>query len=237
MTTGLVTLATRNAGIADARRSGSCTWRRYGREQEKPIHIGEIHLLNARGLKVKWDYANEADTTATLGLSLSPNKNWADGGTHTATNSIGTDSGFTVGNRHLLRWVVGDAYFQRYSRNVLCAGYPYKNQLDHMAGDSWMGGTGKHHNIAPKPNPYHGCLKSNDPYGNAQVHPGDHFASDRAVATTVSGGATVYGFSFSDSTGYTSSIHHDYTNKSRSTVYLCGKGYMPDVPMLYNGNV
>jgi hypothetical protein len=42
--------------------------------------------------------------------------------------------------------------------------------------------------------------------------------------------AGAFGFTFSESTGFTSSVHHDYVNNSHQTVYLCGKGFMPDVP-------
>jgi hypothetical protein len=168
-----------------------------------------------------------------VGYSASAQGDWTSSGTYTATNSIGADSGFSVSNQHALRYIDGQAYFQRYSRNSLC-GRPFKNELDHMVGNSWMATNGKHHKLHPRANPYHGCLKSADPYGNAIVKSGTHFSSDRATATTLLNAATAFGFSFSQSTGFTSDVHHDYINNSYKTVYICGKGYMPDVPTLYN---
>jgi hypothetical protein len=214
-----------------------CHWKRRGREVEKDVHIGEFHLIQKRGLTLAWDYGTEADTTMSVGYSLSPDGNYNTQGTYTATNSIATDSGFSVGDKTRLRYVDGQAYFQRYWENSLCPGKPYRLQLDHMVGNSYLAGVGKYHTIAPKPNPYHGCLKSQDPWGNAAVYPGTHYSSDRSRAITFNAGVTVYGFTFSQSTGYTKNINADYQNGSHGITYVCGKGYMPDVPVIYNGKV
>jgi hypothetical protein len=216
-----------------------CKWDRDGREQEKPIHIGEIHLTKQRHLLLNWDYGTEADTTVTVGYSATGDGHWTDSGSYTATNSISTDSGFSTGpDVNRLRYAVGQAYFQRYKTSGGCIVQGYKIQLDHMAGDSWLGGTGAHHNMAPKPNPFHGCLESEDPYGNVILHPGDHWSADRATAATISGGATVYGFSFSQSSGYTSNIADNYiNNRGGRTTFICGRGYMPNIPIVYNDKI
>lgn len=210
-----------------------CNWQRYGRERETDMHIGEIHLTKLRHLTLEWDYGTQADTTMTVGESLSAKGGFSASGTFTVTNSIGTDSGFSVSNQHDLRYAGGQGYLQRYHRSAFC-GKPYKVQLDHMVGNSWLAGTGKRHKTHPKGNPYHGCLSSNDPWGNAKVKSGTHFSSDRARATTLTAAANAYAFSFSASTGFTKHIHHNFINHSGQTVYLCGKGYMPNVPTLYN---
>jgi hypothetical protein len=211
-----------------------CGWNRFGREVEKPVHIGQLHLTKLRGLSLTWDYGTEADTTMSVGYSDSPNKNWTLSGTYTATNSLGTDSGFTIRNMRARRFVVGQAYFQRWRKTEGCVERTYRDQLDHMAGSSWMGGTGPHHNIVPPPNPYNGCLTRNDPFGNDQVPPGGHFSSDRDTAATLTAATTAYGMTFSATTGFTTHIHHDYLNLSRETVYVCGQDYMPDVPTIFN---
>lgn len=210
-----------------------CDWVRYGSEKERTVRIAQMHLTKLPRLTMAWDYGTEADTTMSIGYSFTASGDWSTNGTYTATNTIGSDSGFSATDRHDLRYIDGQAYFQRYQRNSLC-GKPYKNELDHVVGNSWIAGTGRHHSIHPQANPYHGCLISDDPYGNARVKPGTHFSSDRATASTISHAASAFGFSFSQSTGFTSHIHHDYINHSRETVYVCGKGYMPDVPTLYN---
>jgi len=210
-----------------------CEWARKGPEREKVVRIGQIHLTKLPRLKLAWDYGTKADTTMSVGYSESANGDFTSQGTYTVTNSIGTDSGFSARDKHYLRYIDGQAYFQRYSRSSLCV-KPYKLQLDHMVGNSWIAPTGKKHKIHPKANPYHGCLRSDDPFGNAQVHPGAHFSSDRARAASLSGAASLFGFSFAESTGYTSDINHDYVNNTRQVVYLCGKGNMPNVPILYN---
>jgi hypothetical protein len=204
----------------------TCLWNRYGNEREGLARISQLHLANVSGLQAHWRYSTTADTTMSVGFSNSPASGYTASGTFTATNSIGTDSGFTrtTGTR---RYVVGQAYWQRYRANfkALC-GHWYKNTLDHMVGSSGLG------TRRPAANPYGGCL--NDPFGQATVHPGEFFGADRAKAVTLGGAATVWGFTFSESTGFTSGIHHNYTNNSNKDVYLCGRNYMPNVPMIYN---
>jgi hypothetical protein len=211
-----------------------CRWSRYGRETESVVRIGQLHLTKLRGLSLAWDYGTEADTTMSVGYSDSPDKNWTISGTYTATNSLGTDSGFTIKNMRARRFAVGQAYFQRWKKTVGCVERTYRNELDHMAGSSWMAGTGAHHSAVPPPNPYNGCLTSEDPYGNDRIPPNGHFNSDRDTAATLTAATTAYGMSFSATTGFTSYIHHDYVNDSRETVYVCGHGYMPDVPTIFN---
>jgi hypothetical protein len=139
---------------------------------------------------------------------------------------MGADSGFTrrTGTR---RYIVGQAYWQRYKASSRAAcGHWYKNTLDHMAGSSGLG------TRRPAANPYGGCL--NDPYGQVTIHPDGFFGADRAKAVTMGGAATLWSFTFSESTGFTSGIHHNYTNNSNKDVYVCGRNYMPGVPMIYN---
>jgi len=219
-------LAEAQSPIASKRITITCVWTRYGGEREGLTRISELHLANVKGLHAHWEYSTTADTTMSVGFSNSPASGYAASGTFTASNSIGADSGFTrtTGTR---RFIVGQAYWQRYRANfkALC-GHWYKNTLDHMVGTSTLGSR------QPRANPYGGCL--NDPYGKATVHPGEFFGADRAKAVTLGGAATLWGFTFSESTGYTSGIHHNYTNNSKIVVYLCGRNYMPGVPMIYN---
>jgi hypothetical protein len=184
-------------------------------------------------------YSKRSDLAESLARALDQlqRAQHADGSVATSVRT--TDSGFSTGpDVNRLRYAVGQAYFQRYKTGGGCIVQGYKIQLDHMTVDSWLGGTGAYHNIAPKPNPFHGCLKSQDPYGNAIIHPGNHYDEDRAKAATISGGATVYGFSFTQSTGYSSSINDNYINHDGGhTTFLCGKNYMPEVPIIYNDKI
>jgi hypothetical protein len=75
-----------------------------------------------------------------------------------------------------------------------------RGTLDHMVGTSLLGPHKKHHRARhPRANPYGGCL--NDPNGKATVVPGNHFRSDRGRDVTLSGAATIFGFTFTASTG------------------------------------
>jgi hypothetical protein len=218
-----------------------CVWVRYGREHEVAMRIGQFHLTKLKRLSLAWDYGVTADTTASVGYSNSSDKGWTIQGSYTSTNTIGANSGFTKTGRMLLRFVDGDAYFQRYQGDSKACPYKYKNKLDHMVGDSWLAPTGtntKKVKKHPKANPYGGCLKSKDPYGNARVVPGDHYGSDRDQAATIDIAGTVFGFSFDQSTGFSNDIHENYSNNNRhTTVYVCGTNYMPNVPIEYNNGV
>lgn len=209
-----------------------CTWVRWGLEKEGITRIGEFHLTRDRGMKLKWVYGSQSDTTMSVGYSGSPSGSFSVGGTYTATSTIGANSGFSKTNHVIVRYIDGEAYLQRYRDGLAASCDPvrrYKLTLDHMVGTSFLG------NQHPKPNPYGGCL--NDPYGKATIHPGQFFDSDRAKAATEGNAATVFGFTFSESTGFSGHAYHDYINNSHHTHYLCGTTYMSGVPILYNDRV
>lgn len=63
---------------------------------------------------------------------------------------------------------------------------------------------------------------------------GGTFSSDLGTAQNYDGIASIFGFNFGGHTGFTTNITHDYSNGGSATTYLCGTGYMPDVPILYN---
>lgn len=106
-------------------------------------------------------------------------------------------------------YIDGQAYWQRYKANdsMACPQHKhFNNTLDHMVGTSLLGPHKKHHRARhPKANPYYGgCLS--DPHGKATVVPGSSFHSDRGQDVTLSGAATIFGFTFTETTGFTNNI-------------------------------
>ncbi|HET7012437.1 MAG TPA: hypothetical protein VFI65_00900 [Streptosporangiaceae bacterium] len=209
---------------------GPCKFMKVGKANERATRIGEIHVAPIHGMSDKFEYANHADSSITIGLSASPTSDFKAEGSGKVTNSIGTDSGFTSGPGTVI-FVDAHFYYQRYIDNEVPAcpeTGPYKIQAVHAVGDT-LQEKSKH----PKGNPYHGC--AHDPHGFATIHGvTGTYARDIGKAATYSAAATWLGFSFTATTGFTTDIRHKYINKSHHSQLLCGTKEMPDVPIIYN---
>jgi len=212
----------------------TCNWSSYGSQWEGVTHIGEVHVGNISGMKEEFKYSNNADSTVSVGFSTtSPTGGYAFDGNVSITNSIGTNSGFTVG-QGTSRFVDSHMYYQRYEDNGAAACphggvTAYKTQAVQNAGDSWYD-TGTNQ---PVRNPYGGCA-GKDPYGYATVAKGGYFNSDRGTAEQMFSAATWYGFGFETQSGFSSDLFDQYDNNTSGNQQVCGAGSMPDVPILYN---
>lgn len=206
-----------------------------GSAKEDLTRIGEIHVADTSGLSMRWNYYNTSDTDLSVGISTSSDTGgWSNNGTYTTSNSLGTGSGFTAPKGTLI-YSDGDMYYQRY---LWTGGAPlchyWTNQVTSAVGDSREGTN------SPNRNPYGGCSPGTDPLGYAQIDPHNgSFSTDRATAQGYSDDATLFGFSFSGHTGFTSSIHHeyDYNNPGGGYSYVCGggSGKMSNSSILYSG--
>jgi hypothetical protein len=207
-----------------------------GSPEEDLTRIGEIHVGGDVGLSMRWKYDTTADTTLSVGGSTASETGpWSYDGTFTATNSIGSSGGFTAG-RDTLIYSDGDMWYQRYEWVGGMCTVGYTNQVVSAVGDSTEGSN------SPGANPYGGCSPGVDPLGYARLNPNKgSFDDDRATAKAYSADATVFGYTFGGSTGFTNTIHHDYSYdnpSSSSDIFVCGgdSGMMPNSKVIYSGS-
>jgi hypothetical protein len=127
-------------------------------------------------------------------------------------------------------YVDTDMYYQEYQSNFSgeCGGENYMIQADHSGGTAFPGTN------TPPVNPFGGCTHDTQWGYDHLVGGGGTFSSDLGTAQDYSRIASIFGFNFGGHTGFTTNITHDYSNTGSATTYLCGTGYMPDVPVLYN---
>jgi len=231
-----MTKAMRQAGAqAGTAAPDVCTFTQDGPQVEDNTRIGEVHVGSTSGLSMRWTYNSSADTTLNVGFSTQgPNGAWSIDGSVTVTNSLGTSGGYTA-SRSTTIYSDGDMWYERLIGGGACSG-EWKTQVVSAVGDSGEGVN------SPAPNPAGTCDPAvhQDPLGWAQLSPNNgEFDVDRAVAKAYSANATVFGFSFGGSTGFTNTIHHDYhyNNPGGNTIYVCGgaSGNMPNSKVIYSG--
>lgn len=210
----------------------SCYWVKDGSPRELWTRLGEVHVANAKGMEETFDYHTQADSTISVGFSAN-GKNWSASGTDTVNNELGTDGGFTEGKKTAV-WAAGHVYYQAWKNSQASPACPNGKdryvEATHSASDAFPG-----NNLPPSQaaSPYHGCL--HDPYGFATVPKSTgYWDSDMSRAITISGAATIFGFNFSASTGFTKDIKDSYSNHSSINTYVCGTQEMPSVPNVFN---
>jgi hypothetical protein len=209
----------------------NCVWTKNGSEYEGITRIGQMHVADLTGMTDAFEYQNYSDTTETVGLSWSSASGYSVDGSVSITNSIGTDSGFTAGEA-TLRYVQSHMYYQQYYNNgaASCPAGTYKVEAVQDAGDSFLESSASE----PARNPYtNGCL-GDTTYGYATIPVTGYFNSDKGTAETISSAQNWSGFEFSTTSGFSTDLYDDYHNGTSGNVYVCGQGYMPDVPNLYN---
>jgi hypothetical protein len=225
---------TAGGGVAALARPSSapeeCNWNRFDNEIEDTTRIGEVHADQSVGLF--YTYHVQADTTLSVGYSgNSPTGGFSANGSLTVTNSMGSTGGFPAGPQ-IIRYADGHMYYQRYLfiGGKFCPPQGYKIQVDHAVGDSFLGSQ------VPPSNPYGGCAGF-DPHGYAEMQAnGGTFNADRSRALGYSADATLFGFHFGGSTGFTNEILQSYTNRSGGAQFVCGTTTMPDTPVIYSGS-
>jgi hypothetical protein len=204
-----------------------CDWEKVS-STEQNTRIGELHVADVAGSSGTWHYAVAADNEFSAGFSMDAT-NWTASGTVTASNSIGADSGFTRGRGYYM-YVNGNDYYGKYHNKNGLSGICHDLYMTHVTssvGDSY---DGLNH---PSTSPWGSCR--NDPYGYAVIPPGGFYQKDFSKAVHYNGVATVWKFTVSGRTGYTKNIDIGLHNSSSTaTTYACGKGQMPNVPVIYN---
>ena len=86
----------------------------------------------------------------------------------------------------------------------------------------------------PPRSPWGSCR--NDPL-HVTLAPGATWSRDQSRAAYYSSVASLFGFTFGASDGFTTNVEHDYVSHARQTTYICGdaRGEAPGLaPVLYN---
>lgn len=204
-----------------------CIWEDYGSEYEAVTKIGQIHVADIYGMTETFEYGTNADTTISIGVSADSGSGYSDDGTVTISNSIGTDAGFTAGNG-TRQHADTQMYYQRYSNEFGGCSTNYLMEDVGATGSAFLG-TGS----VPGADPYGTC--TDDPYGYATIAANNGtYSADRAHAETESTAATLFGFNFSASSGYSSTLFDHYKNTTPNNQTLCGTNYMPGVKTIFN---
>ena len=205
-----------------------CTWKAYGSEYNDLTRIGEVHVANTSGLSDTFWFRHQNDETITFGYSASdPTGNWTEGGTISLTDSLSSNGYHTFG-QGAVDYADSTYYYQRYHDYIGECPASYEILA---VGTSTVVGPGTN---TPPVNPYGGC--ENDPYGEA-FSGNSGWDYDVGKAETYSGIATVFGFTFGGSDGFTTDVEHDYTAANgAATTWLCGSpgDQITDSPILYN---
>ena len=213
----------------------TCKFTAFAGPWERVTHIGEVHVADLFGMTEDFKYGTNADSSVSVGFSTGgAGGPWSFDGSVQISNSIGTNSGFTVGNA-TSNWVDSHMYYSEYEDNA-AAGCPggavtgWKVQDESDAGDSWED-TGT---TQPLRNPYGGCA-GNDPYGYATIQAKTgFFNSDKSHAEQIFAAATAFGFGFQAQSGFSTDLYDQYNNTTSGDQQLCGGAQMPNVPILYN---
>lgn len=223
-----------SGGLADLAHLGThvkpCSWNAYGKSVEDSTRIGEIHT--DQSVNETFEYHTQEDTTLSVGYSESAGSGYSGHGSLTISGSMAGSGSFPV-TPETLRYADGDMYYQRYEfiPGIECDPQGFKVQVDHAIGDAFLGSQ------SPAPNPYLGC-RGYDPHGYAHLNPkGGIFSTDRSRALSYSADATIFGFNFGGSTGFTNDIYQSYVNHSAGAQYVCGTASMPDTPVIYSGSI
>jgi hypothetical protein len=224
-----MTAAMTQDGVSPTDDTRPCSWSKVSSTEEN-TRIGELHVANISGAHGIWHYAVTADNEFSIGVSQN-GTDWSASGTDTVSNSIGADSGFSRGQGYYM-YVNGHEYYGKYHNTTGLTGichYLYMTHATSSAGDSY---DGLNH---PATNPWGSC--HDDPYGFVTIaHDGGYYDKSFSHAVHYNGVATVYGFTVGGRTGYTKNIHIGLRNDNPTlNTYACGRGQMPNVPVIYNG--
>jgi hypothetical protein len=211
-----------------------CSWTEYGGQTDKTTRIGEVHVASATGVADTFEFRTENDQTISWGVTATgPTSGWLVGGTESLTNSLRAGGGQTFGPG-TVSYVTTTGYYQEYRGIGVsggCDGFDDAFRTDEVGtSDVVDSGSGK-----PARSPYKGgCV--NDPL-KTPLQKNSTWYYDDGLAKTYGDAATAFGFSFSDSDGFTMDVEHSYSTTSNSpTTWLCGvPGDQPtDTPVLYN---
>jgi len=186
--------------------------------------IGELHAA-APGVQATYEYHQSADSTFTVGIQGGSGPVSASGSVSITTNT-GSTAGYTRTGPY--RYYVNSHYdFSKFKLTYSSeCGYVYQIQATGWGSDAFPGD-----NESPG-NPYGGCEQ--DPHGYATLPKSGYWNSDRGTATSYDAVATVFAFSVSGHTGYSTNNHIGYVNNGVGT-YIRGNNAAPNAAgIIYN---
>ena len=203
------------------------TWQAYDPEYNDTTRIGEVHVANTPGLSDTFEFRYQNDETITFGYSAIATASWSEGGTMSLTNSLDANGGHKFG-QGAVDYADTTYYYQRYHDYI---GECPANYEILAVGSAATVNPGTN---TPGVNPYGGC--ENDKYG-IPFAGGGSWDYDAGKAYDYSGIATVFGFTFGGSDGFSSDVEHDYSAAAgAATTWLCGSpgDEVTNSPIVYN---
>ena len=203
---------------------------RIQQSPEIASRIGEIHVADVALAAETYVYHNAFTSTFTAGYSTTA------GGTYSAGGSTSISHGES--STASTRWTAGyvryvNSHFE-YGKYLInqpggCINPHYTDQVDVAIGDVFLGPN--------SPAQLGGECTSQPYYAELDGYPGqfnqDHSTAQQYTATSA------FGFTFADTTGFSSDIHDDYTvgtTTQKGVDYVCGKGNVEPIhaKILYN---
>jgi hypothetical protein len=208
----------------------SCAWYAYGKMYQESTRVGEVHVANVPGVSDTFWFKNQNDMTVSVGLSnTGPNSGYSYDGTIQLTNSLSANGSDTFGPGSV-EYIDDTTNYQRYE--LESDGHSCRQYMVQAVGSDAdvYPGTG-----TPPRNPWGSCR--NDPL-HVTLAPGATWSRDQSSAAYYGSIASLFGFTFGGSDGFTTNVEHDYSAlHAKQTTYICGdaKGEAPtQAPILYN---
>jgi hypothetical protein len=189
--------------------------------------IGELHVASPATDSGFYSYEDSADSSITVGITTQTDPNYKADGSFKVTVGRATTGKLTEA-AGFVRYI--EAHFKYEELYDYAGACRFTSQVRAV---QWSGDIYPGQNTPPQ-EPYSGgCL--HDPYGYADIVGGYDGSTDFSKAESYSAIATVFGFTFGGETGFTEENSIGYSNPQNGrTSYTCGRGYMPDVPVVYN---
>jgi|GEM_PF-6657790 len=195
-------------------------------KSEHSSRIGELHVANTSGVTASYDYKNGATSQFDVGLSYDNGSTWNVAGGVQVSNTDSTGASVSEGPG-FLQYIDSDFMYGEFSvqQSLFCLPSTFTEPYAAI-GDAFPGPN------QPSPNPYGNCLA--DPNGFAHIPVDGSYTTGNQSAEKYSSAATLFGFSFGDVTGYSTSVEITYHNQSAADTYVCGSNIPALSPILYN---
>jgi hypothetical protein len=195
---------------------------------EVTTRIGELHVAVQQGVMGWFHTGTTADNTVSVGVSASGG-GFNFSGYITISNSISASGGF--GRAGFLDYVDGHVYYGKYQAFVGDCIWGYVIEATSSVGDAYPGSQ------TPPIEPYPRCM--DDPNGYAVVAPENgYWGDDRSTAYNYHGIASVFGFDFDGSDGFTSDIYESWDDHGPSPTFVCGNvNPVQDSSIFYDGDI
>lgn len=197
---------------------GGCMYN-LSQQSEAPTTVGELHVADIDGMWGGYEYNTESDSTISVGLE-GTNDEWQMSGT------VGIDHALSTGSN--ASWPVDDTPSDAGNHYYMQSSFTYDDYvvntlLSYMCPyTQWTQPVNNIGDIYPDTKNLAGSL-GHDCYDNqyAKIPPDGKYGTNTQTAKTYSAAATLFGFTFSATTGFTTNIGVQYVNLSWATTYAC----------------